>query len=238
MDAIHAQIGGSRDVSSLYQQWKGLARKSAKLSQGAFVAARVEDAATIGQQIAALTDDVIASSAYAAEGVYLYLAEHRPELLRGPIVFTGFSAGSLVIPAIITRLSEMEVPPRIDAVVMVGSGADLFALGRDSSLTDGGMTIRLAQAKPNRSFMSHVHDSYLKHVKLDPVVAAQRLTPVDVLQVHASRDGWVPAGCGELLYEKLGKPDRLTVYTGHVGLFFRLGLYDDFIADWIECHTR
>jgi len=238
LDELHSQIGGARDAGTLYDRWKELVRNSAKLSEGAFVAMSVDDADMIGRQIAALTDDVIASSAYAAEGVYLYLAEHRPELLGGPFVLSGFSAGSLVVPAIVARLSEMDSPPQVDAVVLVGSGADLFALGRDSSLTNGGMTVRFGKDKPDRSFLSRVHDSYRRNVVLDPVVTAERMRDLHVLQVHASRDGWVPAECGELLYERLGKPDRLTVYTGHVGLFFRLGLYDDFIADWIDRRSR
>ncbi|MFN9991702.1 MAG: hypothetical protein ACK54H_00005 [Phycisphaerales bacterium] len=238
LDELHSQIGGARDAGTLYDRWKGLVRKSAKLTEGAFVATSVDDADMIGRQIAALTDDVIASSAYAAEGVYLYLAEHRPELLGGPFVLSGFSAGSLVVPAIVARFSEMDSPPRVDAVVLVGSGADLFALGRDSSLTNGGMTVRFGKDKPDRSFLSRVHDSYRRNAVLDPVVTAERMRDLHVLQVHASRDGWVPAECGELLYERLGKPDRLTVYTGHVGLFFRLGLYDDFIADWIDRRSR
>ena len=238
MDRLHSDIGKSNNVVALYDQWKNLGTRAAELSSGAFVANRREDAELIGERIANLTDDVIASNAYAAEAVYLYLSKHRPELLRGPFVLSGFSAGSLVVPAIAARLSCMDQPPQIDAVVLVGSGADLFALGRDSSLTDGGMTIRFDKKKPDRAFLNQVHDAYLTHITLDPFVAASRMRELDVLQVHAWRDVWVPAKCGELLYQQLGQPDRLTVYTGHVGLFFRLGLYDDFIADWIDRHSR
>lgn len=223
---------------TMARDFKAAVAKMEKLSEYEFELTASTDAGELGAEIARLTDDALASNAYGVEAIVMYLREHRPDLLRGPLVIMGYSAGSLATPAVIARLRQMENPPRIDAVVLTGSGADLFMLSQESTLTDGGVTLRDGKKKPTKEMVAKVGEAYRARVNLDPMVAGAYLQDLPVLQVHASRDDWVPHEGGELLYGKLGRPDRLTVSGGHIRLFWTLSWYQDQIADWVESKVR
>jgi hypothetical protein len=218
--------------------WNRAVKEAFELREGSFELDPAADLNAIGRIIAQLSDDVAASNAYAAEAIITYLRQHRPQLLEGPIVLMGYSAGSLATPAAAIRLMrDMPDPIAIQAVVLVGSGADLFDISQKSALTDGGITLNHNGRRVRDQRVDAVHTSYLEHTQLDPVRLAPFLRSLPVLQVHASRDTWVHAAAGERLCEKLGRPDRLTVRGGHVRLFYTLSLYKDRIADWIEEHA-
>lgn len=223
---------------SVAGDFKAAAAKMEKLSEYEFELTASTDASELGAEIARLTDDALASNAYGLEAIVMYLRDNRPDLLQGPLVIMGYSAGSLATPAVIARLRQMDIPPRIDAVVLTGSGADLFMLSQESTLTDGGVTLKDGKKKPAKEMVAKVGEAYRASVNLDPLVAGAYLHDLPVLQVHASRDEWVPHEGGELLYEKLGRPDRLTVSGGHVRLFWTLSWYQDQIADWVESNVR
>lgn len=223
---------------TMARDFKIAAAKMEKLSEYEFELTASTDAAELGAEIARLTDDALASNAYGVEAIVMYLREHRPDLLQGPLVIMGYSAGSLATPAVIARLRQMENPPRLDAVVLTGSGADLFMLSQESTLTDGGVTLRDGKKRPKKEMVAKVGEAYRASVNLDPMVAGAYLQDLPVLQVHASRDDWVPHEGGELLHEKLGRPDLLTISGGHIRLFWTLSWYADQIADWVESKVR
>lgn len=226
------------DPHQMAGMWSTAVEKTYKLREGSFELSPDADFDAIGRTIAELADDVAASNAYAAEAIIDYLRLHRPQFLQGPIVLMGFSAGSLATPAAAIRLMrDMPDPIAVQAVVLVGSGADLFEISQKSALTDGGITLKHEGRRVRDERVDAVHASYLKYAQLDPIKTAPFLRSVPVLQVHASRDSWVDASAGELLHEKLGRPDLLTVRGGHVRLFYTLSLYKDRIADWIEEHA-
>lgn len=244
-EGLHLSLDGQgQEVVVLAQpltmarEFKAAAAKMEKLSEYEFELAASTDTGELGAEIARLTDDALASNAYGVEAIVLYLREHRPDLLQGPLVIMGYSAGSLATPAVIARLRQMENPPRIDAVVLTGSGADLFMLSQESTLTDAGVTLKDGKKKPAKELVAKVGEAYRASVNLDPLVAGAYLQDLPVLQVHASRDDWVPHEGGELLYEKLGRPDRLTISGGHIRLFWTLSWYADQIADWVESQVR
>ncbi|MFZ4575434.1 MAG: hypothetical protein ACOYN0_13625 [Phycisphaerales bacterium] len=224
----------SGDPGSQRRDWVRTSEKLNDALQLEFELNASTDTDVLGKDIARQVDEVIASNAYGAEAVYRYLKANRPDLLQGPFVLMGYSAGSLATPAAAMRLMQMEEPVIPDAVVLVGSGADLFMLSQESTLTDGGITLKDGKKKPAKELVERVHRSYREHVNLDPLITATALRSVPVLQVHASRDHWVPSKGGEELWEQLGRPDRLTISGGHVRLFWTLGWYMDQISEWVD----
>jgi hypothetical protein len=48
----------------------------------------------------------------------------------------------------------------------------------------------------------------------------------------------VPAATGELLYERLGRPDRLDFSMDHYKLFYFIPDQAPRVADWLERNVR
>ena len=212
-----------------YEEYYSLTRRAADLSRGAFMVCDEAAAANIGRVIASEIDDVVAGSAYAAEAVMEYIDAHRPDLQGVPVVLMGFSAGALVAPTVAVRLHE-----RLDAIVVIGGGANLFEVTQGSTFKDGGVRLRCDREKPSQELVAAVDRAYLEASKLDPYHTAPLVRDIPTLQVHATKDTWVPWRTGELLYERLGRPDRLSISAGHELLFYRLPGQRRRIADWVE----
>jgi hypothetical protein len=200
-----------------------------ELLDGSFQACDDESLPAVAKDIAARIDQALAGNAYVVEAVLDYLDTQRPELKGLPIAMIGFSAGALAAPT-----AAMRVLDRVDAVVLIGGGANLFMLSQESALTDGGLRLRCGEEKLPKERLEKLSELYLRQSKLDPYHTAPQLSGVPVLQVHARTDGWVPAKGGRLLYERLGRPDMLEIDAGHQLLFFFLPGKSGFIADWVE----
>jgi len=188
--------------------------------------ADIESAAA---RIAGVFDNVLAEHAFAAEALLEYIDSARPDVPEHPIVLMGFSAGALATPTIAARLGR-----RVDAVVLVGGAANLLEVSQSSTLTSGGLEVRWAEGLKTKANEQRLYDAYLRHSKLDPYHTAAILEDVPVLQVHALFDDIVPSRNGELLYQRLHKPDRMNFLGGHGPLFFFLPHHASQMLKWID----
>jgi len=189
-----------------------------------------EDIDVVSQRIAGMTDDSLAEGVYAAEAVVEDARRRHPEMEKLPLVVMGFSAGSFFVPAVAARLGN-----RIDAAVIAGGGENVLENSQRSTFTDGGVKVTWfpgATAKDHR----RLFEQYFAHARLDPGKTATALRGVPVLQVHAAFDTIVPADTGRRLYRDLGRPTRLDILLGHIGLFWQLPVHRKFIADWVDRH--
>jgi pimeloyl-ACP methyl ester carboxylesterase len=189
-------------------------------------------------ELAEMIDNRVAEIGYAAEAVLDYLHDTRPELGDRPVMIAGYSAGALVGPAVGALLHD-----RIEGVVLVGGGANLLNIARRSSLTNGGIAVRWV-GPPERADVdasdedwARLEDAYLSASKLDPNNTAPYLADKPVLVLHGIFDDIVPADTGELLYERLGRPERFVYTLGHRGLFWRLPAQAGLIRRWIDRHA-
>jgi dienelactone hydrolase len=216
-----------------FKRWQEIQGRLSKLRQGGFDASREEDLAPLAATIARELDQALAGAAYAVEAVLDYVDKQRPDLQNIPVVMLGFSAGALATPTAAARIDAIS-PGRISAIVIVGGGCNLFRLSQESSFTDGGLKIRAGQDRAPKATIDKLSDLYLKASKLDPYYTAPLIAHLPILQVHASTDTWVPAACGELLYERLDYPERLVMSGDHDYLFYFLPKRAKWIADWVE----
>lgn len=187
-----------------------------------------EDLPHAAGQIAAIIDDRVAEGAYAVEAGLDYVKRERPDIPLSPMVVMGYSAGSLAAPAVVALM-----PDRFDAAVLVGSGANLFDIAQNSALTDGGIKLHWSRS-PSREERHRLAELYLSASRLDPYWCAEFLRDKPVLMLHAVLDKIVPAGNGDLLYERLGRPERVNFFLGHELLFFALPRQTAFLADWVD----
>ena len=177
-----------------------------------------------------LFDRYAVDSAYALESMLAYLSDARPEIMRGPTVLAGFSLGALTAPTVAARVRD-----QLDAVVLVGGGCNLGQV-----FLRGAVTYPLVQAvrkqlgdegvRPLWSLpREHLHIS-----RFDSYHTAPLLGDMPVLLLHAHFDAVIPSETGELLYRRLGKPERWTFPLGHLGLFWWLPNEARAIANWVE----
>ncbi len=188
-----------------------------------------EDVEAGARKLATAFDDLLAESAYATEAGLAWLASERPDLPQEPLAIVGCSAGGLIAPAVVARM-----PERFDACVLVGAGANLLKVSQMSDLTDGGVKLDWKDGIPNLAFRDRLFKRYLELSKLDPYHTARFLRHKPVLFVHAEFDSTVPASCCLELYDRLGRPDRLTSFLGHRLLFLTLPAQTIRIADWLD----
>ena len=189
--------------------------------------------AELARTIATAIDNTLAENAYAAEAALRYLASNRPDVPVRPLVVVGFSAGAIATPAVVARLDAREEGP-VDAAVLIGGGANALDIALRSELVKRSVpVVRDGKEMPRESRLV-LRDSYLEASRLDPYHTAQLLRGHPVLQAHGRADTWVPASSGELLYERLGRPDQLVMSGGHELLFYFLPDKAEFIADWVD----
>lgn len=184
------------------------------------------------QRLAAIVDDILAEPAYAAEAALKYLESQRSEVPQSPLMMLGCSAGALMMPTVAARLGD-----RVDGVVLVGGGANLLKISQESDLTDGGLRIQWPDESDRPAWRKQLLSEYLEHSRLDPYHTAPVLRGKPVLAVLADMDSTVPASCGRLLWERLGKPERYTHPLGHAFLFLTLSGQATRIADWFDAHA-
>lgn len=187
------------------------------------------DLDTVARQIASEIDTTAAGNAYVVEALLEYLRVRRPDLPQRPLVVLGMSAGALASPAVVARVRD-----RVDAMVLIGGGANLFRISQTSTLTDGGLRVRCGD-KPVPAGVLRDLDAHCRGlVRLDPYKLAPALVDVPTLQIDASIDTWVPTAAAELLHERLGRPERWTVSGGHRVLFASLPGIADRLGVWLE----
>lgn len=204
-----------------------------RLRAGSYQLNSEKDLDPVARKIAADVDQTLAGNAYAVEAALDYIRSQRQDLLGGPIVVMGFSAGALAAPTVVARIRD-----QVDAVVMVGGGANLFMLAQRSEFTDGGVIVRNGDEEVSKSTLKELDRLYLQYSRLDPYHTAECLRGLPVLQLDATMDTWVPTAGNDLLYKRLGRPDRLRAHlAGHMMLFYFLPSQSERIANWLENNT-
>ncbi|MBS0195372.1 MAG: hypothetical protein JSR77_01305 [Planctomycetes bacterium] len=205
-----------------------------RLARGSYQVDPKGDLEPVAIQIASDIDQTLAGNAYAVEAVLDYALKQRPDLCSGPIVVMGFSAGALATPTAVARVRD-----KIDAVVMVGGAADMFLVSQHSTLTSGGVILRHGTEEVPPRTIRELDRLYLKHSKLDPYHTAPVLNGIPVLLLDAAMDTWVPTECCDLLYQRLGRPERARAHlAGHMLLFYTLPSRNEQIADWLGAVQR
>lgn len=171
------------------------------------------------KRIAAITDNRTAECAYAVEGAAAWLESEHPELKALPRVAVGFSGGAMTLPTIIAR-----EPSRYAAAIMIGGGADFWVMNQRSNYRELIKAVKETWAdKPTPETLAALDEAYLKNAPLDSYHTAAALKGKPVLIIQGTADKAVPAPLGDLLWERLGKPERwLAEGATHESLFMNL----------------
>jgi alpha-beta hydrolase superfamily lysophospholipase len=129
-------------------------------------------------------------------------------------------------------------PDRYAAVIMVGGGADFWLMNQRSNYRDLIRAVKETWVgeKPSAEVLAKLDEFYLRHAALDSYHTAASLKGKPVLIIQGTSDRAVPAPLGNLLWERLGKPERwLEEGAGHEALFMNLPRdYYPRMMHWID----
>jgi pimeloyl-ACP methyl ester carboxylesterase len=200
------------------------------------------DPVEAGELLATIADDGFIEWSDAVRAALTHAKEQWSDVPERPRVLVASSLGAIAAPGLARGLREDDESRAFDAVVLIGGGADLMTVARQSGMFRG---LRLIKAKgtpwdswDHSDAADAATEAYVRASRLDPLSAAGELRDTPTLMVQATLDDIVPTATGEKLWRALGQPSRLQLLTGHV-LMFTMLPGDRFvpIIEWIDEKT-
>ena len=171
-------------------------------------------------RIAELNGQRAAECAYAVEAAFDHVLKRNSALAKLPRVAVGMSGGAMTLPTVIAREAE-----KYSAAIMVAGGADLWLISTRSNygeLLVHALDVTWAGGKPDEALQRALDAEYLKSAPLDPFHTARALKGKALLMIHGSADMAVPSELGDVLWERLDRPERISMAVGHELLFMNL----------------
>jgi alpha-beta hydrolase superfamily lysophospholipase len=199
-----------------------------------FVVDRADEAAGADRIARELTDRA-AECALAAQTAFSHVARVHPDWAALPRAALGMSGGAMVMPTIIAR-----EPDAYSAVVLIAGGADFLRIVLSSNYSPqvGAVRVRWMGDPPTEADGARLDSLYLSRAPLDSYHTAARVKRKPILMLHGSADRAVPADTGDVLWERLGRPERWVEPVGHEMLFMGLPSRMGAIADWLDHQVR
>jgi predicted esterase len=182
------------------------------------------------EPIARELDQRVAECALAAQAAMRHIAAGHPELAGLPRIAVGMSGGAMTLPTVLAR-----EPEKYAAAVMIAGGCDFYTMTQESNYKYliSAVDYRWEPAPPDDDQRQRLSDLYLSLSRLDSYHAAPLLTGKPMLMIHGKYDGAVPARLGDMLWERLGRPERWVKEAGHEEVFMKLPAEVDRIMQWL-----
>lgn len=177
-------------------------------------------------------DQRAAETAYAVDAMLRHAASTAPGL---PRIIIGMSGTAVLLPAVVAAS-----PGTFSAAVLIAGGADSLRIARESTyagLIDA-VRFEFTPPDPNAADLDALSEAYLARSSLDAHETADALSGIPVLMIHGTQDRAVPAAAGDLLWERLGKPERWSMGVGHELLFLRATLRLGEMIEWIDAAVQ
>lgn len=224
-------------ASALQKQGWGVVRMMAQPSRFTERVVFRIDSAEIGgsaARIAAELDDRVAECAFACQAAMAHAEGRVPGSTGLPRIAVGMSAGAMTLPTIVAR-----EPEKYAAAVLIAGGCDYYMINEESSyrFLIGAMESKWAPQQPDDAQRKALDDAYLERAALDSYRTAAVLKGKPLLMIHGERDIGVPARLGDLLWERLGRPERWVQNAGHEEVFMKLPTQVDQIMEWLAAKT-
>ncbi|QQS10132.1 MAG: alpha/beta hydrolase [Phycisphaerales bacterium] len=222
----------ARDIAVL----RMIAQPSRFTQHAEFIVPDRESIPSLAGHIAEVFGDRTAECAYAAQAAFEHVFKAHPELASVPRVAIGYSAGAMTLPTVLAL-----EPDKYAAGVIVGGGCHYWLISElsnyatmiDAIVTNWGAT------PPTADLRSDLAEAYLAHAPLDSFHTATILKGTPMLMYQAKADLAVPTELGDVLWDRLGKPERWLRDGGHESLFFQHLPKDlDAIVTWIESNAK
>ena len=185
----------------------------------------------VAQQVADVFDARLIACAVSVAEACDTVEGKRPDLAELPRIAIGLSGGGLMLPTVVAHDAE-----RYNAAVVLAGGADLVTVIAESNYAPfiGAVSIRRGDRKLLEWELRELSEAYLAAASEDPYHAATRMGSVETLIVQGTRDRAVPASSSDLLWTRMGEPDRWLWPAGHEVLALALQSRFGEVLDWID----
>ena len=193
-----------------------------------------DDADTTLREVAAELDERTAECAYAVEAALGWARSIEPAIGDLPAALIGMSGTGMMLPAVLARNEHA-----FGAAVAIGTGANAFRILRESSYGEVLDSIRVSwqPEEPDGDTINAIDELYLDHARLDAFALAPLVADTPTLVIMGAGDHAVPTQTGELLWRRLGEPERWLLPVGHELLFGLATLRMNEIVDWLGAQT-
>ncbi len=185
---------------------------------------------TLGKEIAGTLTNRAAECAYAVEGAFRHVHMLHPEFAELPRIAIGFSGGAISLPTVVAK-----EPAKYKAAVLVGGACHYWLTNAHSTYADMIRAIHVEwTVPPTLDQRRRVAEAYLRHAPLDSFHTAAALHGTPTLVIQANADSAVASVLGDVLWERLGKPERWIRPGEHLPLFISLIKDLPALNDWIN----
>ncbi|TVQ62645.1 MAG: hypothetical protein EA378_04770 [Phycisphaerales bacterium] len=213
---------------------------SARFTEKVTIDLDPSDLPAAADRIARTFGERAAENAYAASAAVRDALERRSAWRDKPVAAVGFSGGAMVLPTVLAYDPEL-----YDAAVYVAGGAHYWRIAQESNYRQWIDSVRwrwvgpgtrdaVNNAPPAEGLKEELDRLYLERAPLDAARTGEAVRGIRSLMIHASNDQAVPAELGDLLWERLGRPERRVLPVGHELLFITLPTQFLGIIDWLE----
>ncbi len=193
------------------------------------------DLGGVAASIASEMNGRVAECALAVDGVCAHIARTREDVPVRRRIALGLSGGGMVLPTVVAHDPDAYI-----AAVLVGAGCDFAQIAIESNYTDWIDSVRIGwRGEPAAEDRRAFTEAYLRNATFDGYSTAPLIAGIPALMIHGEGDRAVPAAQGDLLWERLGRPERWSEPIGHEALFLAyLPTRASDMLDWIEEHAR
>jgi len=176
-------------------------------------------------------DQRAAETAFASEAAFAHVVASNPEYAALPRVAVGFSGGAMVMCTVLAR-----EPGVYTAAVMVGGGVDFWLMNERSNYASfiNALAVKYEGFEKVEAAKVAANSAYLDASSLDSFHTAKHIGSTRVLLIQATQDRAVPSPLGDVLWERLRRPDRWVRVAGHEFLFANLRTEYDEVVEWIR----
>lgn len=201
----------------------------------AFVLAPGGDLEGAAAEIAVEMGARAAACALAVEAVCEEIGRTREGVPADRRIALGMSGGGMVLTTVMAR-----EPEAYAAAVFIGAGCDYAQVAMESNYTEWIDSVRIGwSGEPTVEERAAFTRAYRENAPFDSYTTAARVRGLPVLMLHGEADRAVPAALGDLLWERLGRPERWSIPLGHEALFLAyLPSRAADLLDWLDAHRR
>jgi hypothetical protein len=172
----------------------------------------------------------VAECAYAVQAATSWCERARPALAALPRQAIGMSGGAMTLPCVLAR-----DPERYSGAIIIAGGAEFLSLTDRSVYKNMIHAIDFAWSRdPTDAERRAISEAYLRAAPLDSYHTAAMLRAKRLLMIHGTLDMAVPATNGDLLWDRLGRPERWSIDGGHEQVFMWCSRHLPGIVDWVD----
>lgn len=179
------------------------------------------------------TTDRAAECAFAARAAMRHVTSEYRELAELPRIAIGMSGGAMTLPTVVAI-----EPEKYTAAIMIAGGADFFTMNIESNYQQMINAVRFTwkPGHPDKQQIRDLSRVYLSQAPLDSYHTSLLLRGKPMLMIHGNFDLAVPAHLGDLLWDRLGRPERWAEDAGHEEVFMRLPQKVRPMITWLNLH--